>query len=103
MSKKNFHGNGAQLVKDASHPNAIIGMGIASILGRHQRPIGLRTGRVQFRSVVMAITQDETDFSGDFTQQSRSKFAIGNIGGVNTAAMENQTVETKETTCSFKP
>ena len=78
---KIFHRNGAQLVKDASDFHPIIGVGIASILGRHQHTIGLRTGLAQFWGVGMAITQDETDFSGDFAQQSRSRFALGNIGG----------------------
>jgi DDE superfamily endonuclease len=37
-----------------------------------------RTRAVQ--GVVMAITQDETDVGGNFAQQSRSRFTLGNIG-----------------------
>ena len=58
---KIFHGNGAQLVKDAPDLDPIISVGIASILGRHEKPIRLVTVLAQFGGIVMAITQHEKE------------------------------------------
>src|SRR5258708_31109517 len=69
MLIKIFHGDGTELVKEASDFHAILGMGVASILGGHEKPVRLVTVFVQFRGVVMAIPQHETDFGGDFAQQ----------------------------------
>src|SRR6266581_2047471 len=77
---KIFHRDGPEFVKDASDFHAIIGMGVASILGRHKKPVCLVTVLVQVRGVVMAIPQHETDFGGYFAQQHGRWFTIGDIG-----------------------
>src|SRR5258708_12255496 len=69
MFIKIFNSQRPQLVKDASHLDPIIGVRIATILGSDQEPITLLTGCSQFRSIVMAITQHEANFSGYLPQQ----------------------------------
>src|SRR5258708_8826269 len=69
MLRKIFNGGGVELVKEESDFHGICGMGLASILGGHEKPVRLVTVFVQFRGVVMAIPQHETDFGGDFAQQ----------------------------------
>jgi hypothetical protein len=81
MLVKIFHRNGTQFVKDPANLHAIIGVRILSIPGGHQQPIGLGTVLVQIRRVVMAISQNEADFSRNLAQQSGSRLAIGDIGG----------------------
>src|SRR6266852_4294741 len=81
MFVKIFHRKGTQFVKDASHLDSIIGVGVASIRGGHQEPISLLAVLVQVRRVVMAITQNEADFGGNFAEQSGSRLAIGTICG----------------------
>ncbi len=78
---KIFHGNGAQLVNDSSDFHSIIGVGIASILGRDQQPISLLTVLVQFWRGVMAIPQNETDFCEHFSQETRSRVTVCHVGG----------------------
>src|SRR5258708_4330794 len=78
---KIFHRNGTELVKDAPHFDPVVSVRIASIPGRHQQAIRLITVLVQFRGVVVAIPQHEAHLCGNFAQQSRSRLAIGNIGG----------------------
>ena len=63
---KIFHGNGAQLVKDAPDLDPIISVGIASIRGGHEQTVSLLTVLTQVRRVVMAIPQDKTDVGGHF-------------------------------------
>src|SRR5260370_32649653 len=78
-----LHGNRTKLMEDPSYFDTVVGVGIASILGGHEHPISLLTDLMQFRRVVMAITQDETHFDRDFSQQFRSRFTICPIGGSN--------------------
>ncbi len=68
MLIKIYHSKGTQLMEDASHLDSIVGMRVASILGRHQQAVRLVTVLVEFRGVVMAIPQHETDFYGNFSQ-----------------------------------
>jgi len=75
-----LHGNRTKLMEDPSYFDTVVGVGIASILGGHEHPISLLTVLMQFRRVVMAITQDETPFGRDFSQQFRSRFTICHIG-----------------------
>src|SRR6266852_82402 len=79
MLIKIFHGNGTQLMKDAPCFDSIVGVRIASIARGHQQPVGLLTVLMEFGRVVMAISQDKTDFGGNFSQQSGSRFTIGDI------------------------
>jgi len=76
-----FHRDGPQLVKDPADFHAIIGMGVASIRGGHQQPIGLLTVLVQVGRVVMAIPQHEADVGRNLAQQSGRRLAIGGSGG----------------------
>src|SRR5258708_33889996 len=78
---KIFHGTGTQLMEDASHFDPIVGVRITPILGRNLQAIRVLTGRVQFRRVVMAITQDEADLGGHFTQQVRCWVTLSDSGG----------------------
>ena len=56
MLIKIFHGDGTEFVKDASHFHASIGVGIASILGGHQQPIGFGpTGTDVAREVAVSL------------------------------------------------
>jgi hypothetical protein len=101
---KIFHGDGTQFVKDPADFHAIIGMGVAAILGRHQQTVIALTDLMEVRSVVMAITQHKTNVCGNFPQQERSRIALSaTLAGVSTAARGNQTLATTETTCSFQP
>lgn len=68
---KIFHRDGTEFVKEASDFHAIIGVGIASILRGHQLPIRLVTVLVQVRSVVMEISQGETDIGGSQNRRDR--------------------------------
>src|SRR5947209_108623 len=77
---KIFHGNGTELMEDASDLDAVIGVRVASILSGHQQTIISRTDLVEFRGVVMAITQDEANFCGNFPQQLGSRITISHIG-----------------------
>ncbi len=70
---KIFHRHGAELVKDVSDFHASIGLGVASIAGSRQQPIRMLTVLVQFRRIVMKITQDKTHVCGNFAQQNRSR------------------------------
>jgi len=100
---KIFHRDGTEFVKEASDFHAIIGVGIASILRGHQRPIRLVTVLVQVRGVVMEISQDETDIGRNFAQEIGSRLTRhATLAGVSTAAMGNQTAATTETACSFQ-
>ena len=81
MLIKIFHRDGTQFVKDPSHFDPLVGVRVASILGRHQQPVCLLTVLAQFRRVVMTVTQDETDFGGHFSQQIGRRVTIGDIGG----------------------
>ena len=81
MFMKIFHRDGTQFVKDAPDFDPIVGVGITSIFGRHEEPIGLVTVLVQFRGVVMTIPQHETHFGGHFAQEGRGRFTISDIGG----------------------
>ena len=78
---KNFHRNRTEFVKDPADFHSIIGMRVASILGGHQQPIGLRAVLAQVWRVVMAIAQHEADFGRNLAQQSGCRLAIGDIGG----------------------
>jgi len=48
-------------MEDASHFDTIAGVRIASIRGRHEKPIRLVTVLAQFGGIVMAITQHEKE------------------------------------------
>jgi hypothetical protein len=63
---KIFHRDGPKCVKDPSHFDAIIGVGVTAIPGRHQQTVITLTELMEFRRVVMAITQDEADFGRNF-------------------------------------
>ena len=67
-------------MEDASHLDSSVSMRIASILSRHQQAVRLVTVLVEFRSVVMAIPQYETDFCGNFSQESRGRVTVRHIG-----------------------
>ena len=77
---KIFHGDGTELMKDASHLDAIIPMRIASIFGRYQQTVISLTEHMEFRGVVMAISQHEADFGGNFAQQIGGRLTISDIG-----------------------
>jgi hypothetical protein len=72
---------GAKLVKDASHLDAIIGMGIFPIVSSNEQAVILLTQLPQMRRVVMTVAQDKTHFSRNFCEQMRSGFTISDIGG----------------------
>ena len=77
---KIFHGDRAELVKDAPHCDPIVDVRVASILGHHQQPVRLLAIFAQIRRVVMAIAQDEADFGRNFAQQSGSRLIVSNSG-----------------------
>jgi hypothetical protein len=52
MFIKIYHGDGTELVKDAPKLDSIIGLGLTSILGRHQRTTISRTALMEIRSIV---------------------------------------------------
>ena len=58
------------LVKAASDLHVSIGVRIASIIGRHQQPIGLIAVLVQVRRDMMTISQDEPHIFVNFAQQA---------------------------------
>ena len=68
MLIKIFYRNGTELMEDAPHFNSVVGVRIASILGRHEKPIRLVTVLAQFGGIVMAITQHEKE--GALQEQS---------------------------------
>jgi hypothetical protein len=78
---KIFHRDGTQFMKEASDLDPRVGVGIPTILGRHEEPICLVTVLVQSRGVVMTIPKHEADFGGHFAQQSRGRLTVSDIGG----------------------
>ena len=81
MFVKIFHRDGTQFVKDTSHLDPSIGVGVASVPGGHEQPISLLAERVQVGGVVMAVPQHEVDVDGNFAKPSGSRQAHGDIGG----------------------
>ena len=73
---KIFHGERTQLVKHSSHLNAIIGVGIASMFGGHEHTVSQIAVLSQFWRIVTMITQNKADFSRDFAQERRRRFAM---------------------------
>ena len=78
---QNFHRDRTEFVKDPSDLHPLIGVRIASIVRGHQQPVSLLTMCAQVGRVVMEITQDETDYCGNFSQQLRCRLTIRNVGG----------------------
>ena len=80
MLIKIFKSDGTQLVKSPSDFDTIIRMGIASVLGRNQQAMVLPAQVAEFLSVVVTISQDETDLTWQFAQQRRRWLVISNLG-----------------------
>ena len=68
MLMKIFHHNRMEHMEDASHFDTIAGVRIASIRGRHEKPIRLVTVLTHFGCSVKAITQHEKE--GALQEQS---------------------------------
>ena len=104
MLVKIFHGNGTQLMEDASHFDPIVGVRIAPILGGHQQAVSLCAVLMQFGGIVMAITESTNRTSaGTSRNRSGAGSLSATLAGVSSAATGNQTAATTETTCSFQP
>jgi len=55
-------------MKDAPDIDPVVGVRIAAILGRHQRPVSLLTNLTQRRRVGMAIAQNEADLGRNLAE-----------------------------------
>src|SRR2546423_4786208 len=75
-----FNRDRTQLMEDAADFNAIISMGITTILAGNQETMVLLTGFSQLSSIVMAIAQDKSHFSWDFPQEIGSWVTVSDIG-----------------------
>jgi hypothetical protein len=76
MFVKIFHRDRAELIKDVPDFPIVI-VQLASILDRHEQPIGLLTELAEVCLVVIAILKNEVDFA----QVGGSNFIVGDVSG----------------------